>query len=95
VATASEAFASVGSLLTVGYLGVFTLSVAYVLWGLGLERLTLGVVVVVTLLEPAIAALLGVVVLGEPLTVALLVGVVFVAAGVVLASTSKPAAGTV
>ena len=95
VGTASEAFASVGSLLTVGYLGLFTLAVAYVLWGLGLERLTLGIVVVVTLLEPAIAALLGVVVLGEPFTSALLVGVVLVATGVVLASTSKPAAGTV
>ncbi|MDH3249945.1 MAG: EamA family transporter [Acidimicrobiia bacterium] len=95
VATASEAFASVESILTVGYLGVFTLSVAYILWGLGLERLTLGVVVVVTLLEPAVASILGVGVLGEPLTLALVVGVVLVAAGVVLASTSKPAAGTV
>jgi DME family drug/metabolite transporter len=95
VGTASEAFASTGALVTVGYLGVFTLSLAYILWGLGLERLTLGVVVVVTLLEPAIASLLGVAVLGEPLTVALFGGVVLVAAGVALASTSKPAAGTV
>lgn len=95
VATASEAFASIGALVTVGYLGLFTLSAAYVLWALGLERLTLGVVVVVTLLEPAIASLLGVAVLGEPLTVALLVGILLVAAGVGLASTSKPVAGTV
>lgn len=95
VGTAPEAFATVGSLLTVGYLGVFTLSIAYVLWGLGLERLTLGVVVVVTLLEPAVASILGVAVLGEPLSMALAVGVVLVASGVVLASTSKPAAGTV
>ena len=95
VTTASEAFDTLGSVLTVGYLGVFTLSLAYILWGLGLERLTLGVVVVVTLLEPAIASMLGVAVLGEPLTPALMVGVVLVAAGVALASTSKPAAGTV
>jgi DME family drug/metabolite transporter len=95
VASASEALATVGSIVTVGYLGVFTLSLAYVLWGLGLQRLTLGVVVVVTLLEPAVASLLGVVVLGEPLTAALLVGVVLVGAGVTLASRTGPAAGTV
>ncbi len=95
MASASEALATTGSILTVGYLGVFTLSIAYILWGVGLQRLTLGVVVVVTLLEPAIASLLGVVVLGEPLTVALLVGVVLVGAGVTLASRTGPAAGTV
>lgn len=93
--TASEAFASVGSMLTVGYLGVFTLSVAYILWGVGLKRLSLGVVVVVTLLEPAVASLLGVVVLGEPFTVALVIGIALVGAGVWLASTTKPVSGTV
>jgi DME family drug/metabolite transporter len=95
IGSATEAFASAGSFVTVVYLGVFTLSLAYILWGLGLQRLSLGVVVVVTLLEPAVASLLGVAVLGEPLTLALLAGIVLVAAGVVLASTSKPAAGTV
>lgn len=95
IGSATEAFASAGSVVTVVYLGVFTLSLAYILWGLGLQRLSLGVVVVVTLLEPAVASLLGVAVLGEPLTLALLAGIVLVAAGVVLASTSKPAAGTV
>lgn len=95
IGSASSAFASAGSVVTVGYLGIFTLSVAYILWGLGLERLTLGVVVVVTLLEPAIASLLGVAVLGEPFTVALIAGIALVGAGVVLASTGKPAAGTV
>lgn len=95
VRTAPEAFATLGSLLTVSYLGVFTLCVAYILWGLGLERLTLGVVVVVTLLEPAIAALLGVAVLGEPVSVGLVIGIGLVGAGVMLASTSKPVAGTV
>ncbi len=95
VGSSSDAFASTDAILTVGYLGFFTLSLAYILWGLGLKRLTLGVVVVVTLLEPAVASVLGVAVLGEPLTMALALGVVLVAAGVVLASTSKPAAGTV
>ncbi len=95
IGSGSEALASAESILTVAYLGIFTLSIAYVLWGAGLKRLTLGVVVVVTLLEPAVASLLGVVVLGEPFTAALLIGVTLVGAGVWLASTNKPAAGTV
>ncbi len=95
IGSAREAFASAASIATVGYLGVFTLSVAYILWGLGLQRLSLGVVVVVTLLEPAVASLLGVAVLGEPLTSALLAGIGLIALGVVFASTTKPAAGTV
>jgi DME family drug/metabolite transporter len=93
VATTTEAFASAGSIFTIGYLGVFTLSIAYILWGLGLERLSLGVVIVVTLLEPAVASLLGVAVLGEPVTSSLLIGIVLVGTGVLLASTGKPAAG--
>jgi DME family drug/metabolite transporter len=95
VGSASEALASIGSITTVVYLGVFTLSIAYILWGLGLKQLTLGVVVVVTLLEPAVASMLGVVVLGEPFTGALAVAIGLVAAGVWLASTTKPVSGTV
>jgi DME family drug/metabolite transporter len=95
IASASEAIASPESFITVAYLGVFTLAIAYILWGLGLKRLTLAVVVVVTLLEPAVASLLGVVVLGEPFTVALAVGIGLVGAGVWLASMTKPVSGTV
>lgn len=95
IGSAAEAFDSVGSAVTVGYLGVFTLSIAYVLWGLGLKRLTLGVVVVVTLLEPAVASLLGVAVLAEPFTVALIIGIGLVGLGVWLASMTKPVSGTV
>jgi DME family drug/metabolite transporter len=95
IGSADEVFASAGSILTVGYLGLFTLSIAYILWGIGLQRLSLAVVVVVTLLEPAVASLLGVVVLGEPLTFALLAGVVLVGVGVLLASKTEPAAGTI
>lgn len=95
IGSAGEALASVGSIVAVAYLGIFTLSVAYILWGLGLKRLTLGVVAVVTLLEPAVASLLGVAVLGEPFTVALVSGIGLVGAGVWLASTNKPVSGTV
>jgi DME family drug/metabolite transporter len=95
IGSASEALSSTASFVTVAYLGIFTLSIAYILWAVGLERLTLGIVVVVTLLEPAVASLLGVTVLGEPFTLALVVGIALVGAGVWLASTTKPVSGTV
>ena len=95
IGSAAEALDSIESFVTVVYLGVFTLSIAYILWGLGLKQLTLGVVVVVTLLEPAIASMLGVVVLGEPFTGPLAFGIGLVVAGVWLASTTKPVSGTV
>ena len=86
LASSAEAFASAGSVATVLYLGLATLALAYVLWGVGLRSLRLSVVVVVTLLEPAVAATLAVLVLDEALTIALAAGVVLVACGVVLAS---------
>lgn len=95
IGSVSEAFGSAGSVVTIAYLGIFTVSIAYILWGLGLERLTLGVVVVVTLLEPAVASLLGVTVLGEPFTIVLVIGIALVGAGVWFASTTKPVSGTV
>ncbi len=82
----SEAFASGGSVSTIAYLGLATLALAYALWGFGLRELRLSMVVVVTLLEPAVAATLAVVVLDEAATVSLVAGVVLVGAGVVLAS---------
>jgi len=67
-------------------LGLATLALAYVLWGVGLRDLRLSLVVVVTLLEPAVASVLAVVVLDEAATLSLLVGVLLVGSGVVLAS---------
>lgn len=65
-------------------LGVVTLAGAYVLWGYGLRALSLGVVVTVTLVEPAIAALLAVVViLDESLTQSLAIGLALGAVGIV------------
>lgn len=87
-----EAFATGASTLTVVYLGVVTLAVAYLLWGFGLSRLTLPVVVLVTLLEPAVAALLGVGLLDEAFTPAIAAGVVLVSIGVALASIRTSAA---
>ena len=84
--SSADAVASAGSVATIVYLGLATLALAYVLWGVGLRALRLSVVVVVTLLEPAVAATLAVLVLDEAASVSLVVGVLLVGAGVVLAS---------
>ncbi|MEM1334368.1 MAG: DMT family transporter, partial [Actinomycetota bacterium] len=82
VITAGEVVDSVGAVLTVSTLGVVTLALAYWLWGLGLRQLSLGVVVTVTLVEPAVASVLAVTVLDEPATVWLAVGLILVGIGV-------------
>ncbi len=89
-ASSADAFSSAGSAATILYLGLATLALAYVLWGVGLRSLRLSVVVVVTLLEPAVAATLAVLVLDEALTVTLVAGVMLVGAGVVVASRDAP-----
>lgn len=94
VITLGDVVRSFDATLTVSTLGVVTLTLAYWLWGLGLDRLSLSVVVTVTLVEPAVAALLAVVVLNEPFTVALVAGVVLVALGVRLGSLETTAAST-
>ena len=86
------AFDSVESASTVLYLGLVTITLAHSLWGAGLKRLSLSVVVVVGMLEPAVASTLAMTVLSEPATVALIVGICLVIAGVAVTSLSKTAA---
>ena len=92
VADAGEAFATPAAAATVTYLGLATLAGAFALWGVGLRTLGLSAVAAIGLLEPAVAATLAVVVLDEPLTVALVVGVAIVIGGVALVS--APARGS-
>lgn len=67
----------------VGYLGVVTTAVAYLLYGRGLRTVPVTAAVTLGLAEPVVAALLGVVVLGERLSVTAVVGLALV--GVALA----------
>ena len=83
---ADTVFSSVGSTSTVLYLGLVTVTLAHSLWAAGLKRLSLSVVVVVGLLEPAVAATLGITVLSEPVTVGLIAGICLVIAGVAVTS---------
>jgi DME family drug/metabolite transporter len=83
---ATTAFGTGGAAFTVVYLGVFTMTAAYALWGVGLGHLPLAVVAAITLAEPAVAAVLAVVVLGDATSTSSLAGAAFVLAGVAVAT---------
>lgn len=63
------------------HLGVFTVGVAYWLYGIALRHLAAPTVITLTLLEPITAAVLGRVVVGERVTAAGWAGVVLVVVG--------------
>jgi drug/metabolite transporter, DME family len=70
------------------YLGVVTTVVAYLLYGRGLRTVPAPVAVTLGLAEPLVAALLGLVVLGERLTAATAVGLVLI--GLALVTLAAP-----
>jgi drug/metabolite transporter, DME family len=65
-------------LAVIGYLGVVTTAVAYLLYGRGLRTLAAPVAVTLGLAEPAVAALLGLAVLGERVSGAAVAGLILV-----------------
>ena len=65
-------------LAVVAYLGVVTTAAAYLLYGRGLRKVSAPVAVTLGFAEPVVAAMLGVVVLGERLTLVAVVGLVLV-----------------
>lgn len=77
--------------LTVVYAGVFGSALAWFLFTVLLGRGDAGVVSTWLFSVPILAAALGVLVLGEPLALSLVAGIVLVAAGVRLAASSQPA----
>ena len=68
-------------LLVVLHLGVIATGLSYVLFGQGLRTVTTGTATTLSLSEPLTAGLLGVLVLGEQLTLGALIGIVFLFAG--------------
>jgi drug/metabolite transporter, DME family len=60
------------------WLGLITTTVAYLLFGVGLRHLQPGHIATLTLLEPAVATVLGVVVLAEPISAAGWIGCLLV-----------------
>ena len=83
-AFASTWWLSPGGIVDVVWLGLVTTTVAYLLFGVGLKVLQPGHIATLNLLEPAVATLLGVLVLGETLGVAGWVGCALVIAALAL-----------
>lgn len=75
------------------WLGVVTTAIAYLLFGWGLQRLSPPTVASLTLAEPLGATLLGVLVLREQLSGVAVVGLVVIAAGLVLLSAPQRGRG--
>jgi DME family drug/metabolite transporter len=70
------------------WLGLVTTTVAYLLFGYGLAGLTPATVSTLTLAEPLTAGILGVALLGEALTPGALLGLIVLAAGIVVLATA-------
>ncbi|WP_022893717.1 EamA family transporter [Agromyces subbeticus] len=70
------------------WLGLVTTTVAYLLFGFGLGGLAPATVSTLTLAEPLTAGVLGVALLGESLTAGALLGLLVLAAGIVVLATA-------
>ncbi len=79
---------SLPGLATALFLGLFTTALAYSLFAAGLRELSSGMTSTLGLVEPLTAAALGVVVLGERLRPAQLLGVIVIMIGLALVSSS-------
>ena len=75
------------------YLGVAGGALAFVLWVLALERTTPTRVANTMTVNPIAAGLLATQLIGEPITLSLVAGLVAVFAGIWIATTAKPATG--
>lgn len=75
---------SSGGLVMSLWLGLATIMLAYTLFTWGLQRLTAGTAATLTLAEPLTAAILGIAVLGERLSLPAVGGLIVLGAGLVL-----------
>ena len=83
--------ASAHGLAVLAWLGVVTIAVAYTLFALGLRRLEASRATTLTLAEPLTAALLGVLVLREPLSGPAVAGVLLMVLGLALSGEGRRA----
>ncbi|KAA5836161.1 EamA family transporter [Saccharopolyspora hirsuta] len=87
--TGGPLLGSPSGLLVAGYLAVIPMGLAYVLFGAGLRRTSTSVATTLSLLEPVVAAVLGVLVVGERLAVGAWCGMALIGVGLVLVSTRR------
>jgi drug/metabolite transporter, DME family len=94
-ATSAGWLGSARGLAIIGYLGVVTTVVAYLLYGSGLRTVPAPVAVTLGLAEPAVAALLGLLVLSEQLTGQAVAGLVLIGSALAILTvgrrTARPA----
>jgi DME family drug/metabolite transporter len=74
-----SALSSTNGLLLVLWLGVIATTFAYVMFGMGIAALDAGTVATLNLAEPVIAAILGVVIVGESLSTLSIAGSTLIA----------------
>lgn len=82
--TGGPLLSSASGLLVAGYLAVVPMCLAYVLFGAGLRRTSTTAATTLSLLEPLVAALLGVLVVGERLGVGAWCGIGLIGIALVL-----------
>lgn len=92
-ATGAALFERSTNLAIVGYLALGPMFLAYVLFGWGLRLIRSSTVTVITLLEPVVATLLAVAIVGERLDVLGWIGLALILAGVSVVSTARRPAG--
>jgi DME family drug/metabolite transporter len=71
------------------WLGLISTTLAYFMFGIGITHLAPGVVATLLLSEPAVATVLGVFVLNEPMATRGWIGCALIVAGLILVSTSE------
>lgn len=71
-------------LLTIGHLGILATAVSYMLFARGIQRVNVSTAGTLSLMEPLTAALLAIVVLGEPITLMGSAGIVFIVIGLLV-----------
>lgn len=87
--TGGPLLSSPSGLVVAGYLAVIPMGLAYLLFGAGLRRTSTSAATTLSLLEPVVAAVLGVLVVGERLGVGAWCGMALIGAGLVLVSTRR------
>jgi DME family drug/metabolite transporter len=93
VVTGAPLVASAQAFAVAGYMALVPMFLGYLLFGIGLARVSASTATTITIAEPAVATLLAVVVVGERLTGLGWAGLAVI--GVVLVLLALPAAGSV
>jgi drug/metabolite transporter (DMT)-like permease len=73
----------------VAFLGIFGGALTFILWSYALERTTPTLVAISVTVNPIVSAIFAAYVLGEPITMNLIAGLVFVAIGIVVATSNR------